>query len=256
MFIRLREVMPMTVKISGKGSLTVEAALILPMFMTGLLTLVSVIFMSNVCQRIQASLLFEAQELAIGYEDEQKTQVSVVTDEIVGGLSECDLKFIENGKDGIDLTGSCPDDDEYIRLRVSCDLVPLTGFFGALKIPFDRTCLTHAWCGYENGFFPDEEYVYITDDSEVYHRDRNCSHIRLTIKEVTPGDLPDLRNHDGKRYRPCEICHKCPATGKLYITPEGDRYHNSITCSGLKRTVRVVKLSNAGDRRPCSRCGR
>ena len=245
----------MIVKISGKGSLTVEAALILPMFIMGLLTLVSVLFMSNVCRRIQASLLFEAQELAIGFDDEQKTQISVVADEIAGGLSECDLRLIENGKDGIDMTGSYAD-DEYIRLCVSCDLVPFTGFFGALKIPFKRTCLTHAWCGYKNGFVPDEEYVYVTDDSEVYHIDRNCSHLRLTIKEVTTGELPDLRNNDGKRYRPCEICHGSLSGEKLYITPEGDRYHNSTTCSGLKRTVRAVRLSNAGDRRPCSRCGR
>ena len=239
-----------------EGSLTIEAAVILPLFMMGLLTLVSVLFMSNVCQRIQASLLLEAQKLAMQGEREQGLTLSSVREDFIGSLTEGDIRFIENGSDGIDMTGSSIDDGEYIRLCLSCDLVPLTGFFKVLKIPFERTCLVHVWCGYENGLFPDGEYVYITDDSDVYHRDRNCSHIRLTINEVSSKQAASMRNNDGKRYRPCEICHGSLSDGKLYITPEGDRYHRNITCSGLKRTVRAVSPAAVKNRRPCSRCGR
>ena len=147
-------------------------------------------------------------------------------------------------------------EEEYRTLTVSKELKPLTGFFGLITVPVERKCLIHTWCGYGEGYFPDSEYVYITDDSEVYHRDRNCSHIRLTIEEITGSQVPYLRNEKGSRYRACAICHSRLSDEKLYITTDGDRYHNRITCSALKRTVRKVRLREVDDRRPCSRCSR
>ncbi|MCR5672844.1 MAG: pilus assembly protein [Lachnospiraceae bacterium] len=238
-----------------KGSLTVEAALVLPIFMTGLLALVSVLFMCNVCHRIQASLLIEAQDLCVKYRSGQMPDISVVKDEITENITNADLKFIDNGIDGIDMSESTLD-GEYIKLCVTCDLVPLTDSFGILKIPLKRTVLAHVWCGYENGLFENEEYVYITDDSDVYHRDRDCSHIKLTIRRTGPDEVVNIRNNDGKRYRSCEICHGSLSDDVLYVTPEGDRYHKSITCPGLKRTVRAVNINSVTDRRPCGRCGR
>lgn len=207
-------------------------------------------------QRIQASLLDTARKLAMEKREGVCPSLPEVSEELAGSLRREDLRFIKDGKEGLDMSGSVLDDPEYIELCVRCRLVPLTNSFNDLGADYERRCLAHIWVGYENGFFPDEEYVYITDDSEIYHRDRECSHIRLTVIETDANELGSRRNSSGARYRPCGICHSRPGDGKLYITPEGDRYHNSITCSGLKRTVRAVKLSEVGDRRPCSRCGR
>ena len=53
-----------------------------------------------------------------------------------------------------------------------------------------------------------------------------------------------MRNTYGAKYYPCESCsrNQNPA-GCVYITSTGNRYHNQETCSGLKRTIRLVKLS-------------
>ena len=62
---------------------------------------------------------------------------------------------------------------------------------------------------------------------------------------------------DGK-YKICErCCHGItPQDGEeVYITIYGDRYHKSRTCSGLKRTIREIMLSQVGNRAPCSKCG-
>ena len=241
---------------SEKASLTVEAALVLPMFMTALLALVSYILMQLTCQRIQASLLNTAEHLAAVCATGGCISVPEARDELASNLSSEDFRLIENGYEGLNMTGSLLDDPEYIVLRVNCRLVPLTGSFGIIGIPFERSCLAHIWCGYENGFFPDGEYVYVTDGSEVYHCDRECSHIRLTVTEASYSDIPSLRNSDGRRYKPCEFCHGRSSDKTVYITPEGDRYHGSLTCSGLKRTVRAIRIEEIGDRRPCSRCGR
>ena len=42
----------------------------------------------------------------------------------------------------------------------------------------------------------------------------------------------------------------------LYVTSDGDRYHNSLACPGLKRSVRSIPKSEALGKglRPCGRC--
>ena len=237
-----------------RGSLTVEAALVLPAFMITLLTLASVLLMYLTAMRMQALLFTTASDMAMHIPLGESYTVSSVRDGFTKSLTDEDVRFIDGGRDGIEVSGQV-DDPEYIRLFVACDLVPLagTGFF---SIPFERSCIVHCMCGYENGFFPEETIVYITEDSRVYHRNRNCSHIMLSIRETTSGEVTSLRNNSGGKYKPCESCHSSLSDERLYITTDGDRYHNSITCSGLKRTVRAVRLSEVGDRRPCSRCGR
>ncbi len=241
---------------SRKGSLTVEAALVLPVFMTGLLTFVSALLMQLTAMRIQAALLNKAKELIVVCSKHETGSVSSVRDDILSDLASEDIKLIDGKSSGMDMSQSDLTDPDYIRLELSCDLIPLTGSVPIAGMTFSRKCLAHAWTGYDRDYFADEEYVYITNDSEVYHCDRNCSHIMLTINRTSYDSIGSLRNDNGAKYKPCEHCHPKRSDAVLYITPDGDRYHNSIKCTGLKRTVRSIRKSEAGDRRPCSRCGR
>lgn len=243
------------IRICRKGNLTVEAALTLPVFMTGLLTLVSSLYMCLLSQKIQASLLLASERMAHVASD-GNVDIEDARSFLAEGLSEADLRFIYNGIDGMDLSDSVIEHNEYINLKLYCSLVPFSDAFGIIKIPLERRCLTHIWCGYDSDYFGGGEYVYITEDSKVYHSDRNCRHLRITVLATSPGQIRTVRNESGARYKPCEHCHAKLSDKLLYITPQGDRYHNSITCSGLKRSVRRVRKSEAGDRRPCSRCGR
>lgn len=105
----------------------------------------------------------------------------------------------------------------------------------------------------------DSEIVYITEHGRVYHLSKECSHLNLSIKEVHIDDIKGLRNAAGGKYKECEICDKYE-TGlenhKVYITDYGDRYHKSLGCSGLKRTIIAIPKSEVGDRSPCKRCGK
>ena len=112
------------------------------------------------------------------------------------------------------------------------------------------------WNGYEKERFGirDEGVVYITETGLVYHRDYHCTHLDLSIRMVSSEEVKRLRNKSGGKYHTCERCKG--GTGGVYITDTGNRYHSSLSCSGLKRTVYAVPLSEIAGKRACSKCDR
>ena len=41
------------------------------------------------------------------------------------------------------------------------------------------------WNGYEIPEAEDEEYIYVTENGRVYHTNRECTHIRLSVRAVS-----------------------------------------------------------------------
>ena len=93
--------------------------------------------------------------------------------------------------------------------------------------------------------------VYVTESGRVYHEDPECSYLNPSIREVDEDAIGGLRNRSGEKYRPCESCGG--GSGTVYITDEGNRYHRSIDCSGLKRTIHTEEKGSCG-LRPCLKC--
>ena len=243
-----------------KGSVTVEAAAILPVFLIAMLALVSVNLMMNFQILLQKALYEEAHKLSLECSDGHNEAISTVKEDIVSMLKESGINdyILEGGLNGIEFKDTRLDDPEYAEIVAEYVFKPFgSDFLGLICIPMTQKAVMHVWCGYEHGYFGEDigEYVYITSDSEVYHRNRECSHIKLSIVKVT-GSVDDLRNDNGGKYHSCQFCRSSKNDSPLYVTTEGSRYHNSISCTGLKRKVIAVKLGNIKDKRPCSRCGR
>lgn len=89
----------------------------------------------------------------------------------------------------------------------------------------------------------------MTDNQAVYHMTRRCSYLTLQIQASTL----EQAKHNG--YDMCAFCGKDVQGRQVYVTNEGDRYHSSLTCSGLKRTVYRKKKSEVTGLAACSRCG-
>ncbi len=210
---------------SVSGSMTVEASAAIPLFLFCLVNLFSLILFFH-------TFLTNLEEL-----HQQGRQLSMLA------YSTKDLVELE---------------DEMIQLIRPVRVKPPIAILGYPGTTIVSTCYMRAWTGYDAERAQSEEtekrYVYLTENGSVYHISGNCTHLSLSIEMAAKAEVETLRNEDGGRYFPCE---KCGGSGSLivYVAREGDRYHNTISCSGLKRTVRRIPITEVNGRPVCSRCG-
>ena len=259
-----------------KASVTVEAALALPIF---LFAMTSLLFLTEIgrcqlkvsgemadCGRMIASYGYAAEHLSEGELAEaagagaQVMTSAYVTGRINSALEEDRLlsDLVMGGAvcDPFRVDGG----DHRICLRTWYILKIPVASFGIFRIPVSQEMVFRSWSGYtgdgEGPAAEDDPYVYITETGTVYHTDRSCTHLSLSITDIPLSGVAAARNADGGKYYPCERCMRGAAPGHVYIASTGDRYHSSRFCSGLKRTIRRIRLSETGGRPPCSRCSR
>lgn len=147
--------------------------------------------------------------------------------------------------------------EDTIDLVVTYSVAPWTKTVGFLSFRMANRYYGHIWNGYAvSGKAQVGEVVYVTENGQVYHPDRNCTHLRLSVKKIGAVELNAARNNYGRRYSACERCVSGREVEIIYITGEGDKYHYNRDCPGLKRTVSPMLKQDAEKRyRPCSRCG-
>jgi YesN/AraC family two-component response regulator len=162
---------------------------------------------------------------------------------------------LEQGADSLQFLESSTEND-ICEIVVTYGISPLTEVLGFRKFRMANRYYGHLWNGYAiPGIENDEEYVYVTEDSEVYHRSRECTHLRLSVRRVEAAEIP-------KGYHPCEKCMvqkkdaAAPEENGYYICSEGECYHRRRDCPGLKRTVYCIARKDVDGYRECSRCGR
>ena len=97
--------------------------------------------------------------------------------------------------------------------------------------------------------------MIVAERGVVYHTDPNCVYLNPRVQEVDASDLDHLRANDGSIYHPCEYCHPSKK-GRVYVTPDGNRYHSSRSCTRLQRTTHEETTEEASSHlRPCPKCG-
>lgn len=244
------------------ASMTLEAAFIMPLFVFFTVILVNVINLISFQNRVNEALYNSARTLS-------KLEYAVEGSAAPGAAlallySELDSKVVENagvkgGIMGITLFRSEFDED-MIHFVVNYYVGMPFDVLKILGLPCEQKVSVRKWIGNEDkgdggesDGSRDDNLVYITETGSVYHTDRNCTHLRLSIKTVSKPQVSNLRNSGGGKYYPCEMCGG--GEGMVYITDFGDRYHGSINCSGLKRQVYTVPLEMVSDMPLCSRCG-
>ena len=282
----------MTGKCKNRGSLTLEAAVVFPLYLFFFMALLSIMEMLQFSSHVQYELTHAAKEIAVylpaktlfsegdvvSAEQEASSPDGSATGRNVSGIAETvladaytDQLLDERIPSPYRRQMGVSQDISLLQSKVMLgnDIVDLVATYGieprcnVFRIPIQELTArarTHAWTGYDRGggavTEDGERIVYVTETGTVYHLSRSCTHLDLSIRAIPAGTQGEYRNRNGGNYHGCEICG-APQSGQeiVYITNEGDRYHSSLTCSGLKRTVYEIPISQVGDKGACSRCG-
>ncbi len=206
------------------SSLTVECALILPLFLMGVLTMLSAIDLVGELTARNLALSNEARKIAL-----------------------YDAAAGDSAPEWVDLTAA-------VTPRISFSALPVR------LVRADARARVRSYIGFESSDFASSgeenvsgDTVYVSDYESVYHTHPDCTHLDLTVFETDTGSVGSLRNAYGKRYKPCDG-FPSGYTGKVYVTAKGDYYYPSPDRGPLTRHVHVVSPDDVPDLCICSRC--
>lgn len=268
------------------AGMTVEAALVLPMFLFFFLNLGSAMEIMRFHGRIETALWSVGREMAIygsaitgpgalvnlnSASGESTEDLAILQDlgnlalsyTYVGNrIEECLGKaYLESaplkaGTKGLQYLGTnLLNNKDMLELQVTYQIEPLYSFGAFGRFAMENRYYGRLWTGYEvTG--EKEAIYYLTENAEVFHTTKNCTHLMLAVKSVGWKEARTGVNEYGNLYRPCEKCAVGTPIAQVWIADKGDCYHFREGCSGLKRTYRAVDWEEAQRYRPCSRCGK
>ncbi len=275
-----RERRPLEYKI--RGSLTLEAALVFPLFVFLCMILLIPMRMMDRQRQIQAAVEAVGEEISqYAYaaclleegrgEEMDESRDNSVRDGLRGifkGVSRAgiaamvldriDRKWIQD----VSFSGTAVDGD-MVRIAMTYRMPLPFSVFRVDGIKAETVCSRRLWTGAEGkregGPLPEgeekEDMVYIGRNSVRYHRSRSCHYLFNDLKQAGAGELDGLRNQEGKRYYPCPSCEASVSEGPFFVMPWGTRYHSTGQCGAIRAYVQTVPLSQVEHLGECSYCG-
>lgn len=243
------------------ASITVEASLAVPVFFFAILTFFYMFEVMAIRTSIRSGMHYAGKASA-----EKAYLISVVTpgqleQDIVEavGRERLERSIVVGGSSGIHCEGSRMSlKTSILEIKVSYRVELPVPLVVGVSVPMEENMRFKGWSGYERNAFGGEndETVYVTENGVVYHRNYHCTYLDLSIRGVAAESVENLRNESRGKYHACEKCMGGRIPASVYITDYGDRYHSTLACSGLKRTVYAIPLSEAVGKGACSKCGK
>lgn len=258
-FIKYEKPGRASVLTSAKGSITLEASMAVPVFFFAVICLLYLMEIMCIRTAVRSGLQYAGKITAQEASAAAVVSPSKLEGRVVNaiGAGRLNRSIVEGGSSGIDCSGSYLSPGTGIgEIKAKYKIHIPVPIFHIPPVEYSEKMRIKAWTGYEaSGFGSDDsETVYVTETGLVYHKDYHCTYLELSIRKVPAGEVKTLRNTDGGKYYPCEHCAGGAGQG-VYITDSGDRYHSSLSCSGLKRTIYAIPVSEAAGKGECSRCG-
>ena len=241
-----------------RASYTLEAAILLPLLMGACLVCLFFFRILQVQTQVQESLIVTSRKVACEASQVDSVAILLASAEVClqQELAESVLvkEYVKGGRAGVmilrsDLSGDTVNikADYYIKFPIN--------FFGSLDWMVSQSSVSQKWVG-DRPNLQEETYVYVTENGEVYHISRSCHYLELSIQPTTMAQISGLRNKDGHKYYACTECVANNSdVQRVYITDYGTNFHQSLACSGLKRTIYLVPLSEVHGMGECSKCG-
>jgi hypothetical protein len=191
---------------TSKGSLTLEAAVVVPLFFFAMLSLICVLEMMEVKSTMRHALQSAGREIS------QQSYVIPVTTGMgfkqrivkIIGKERLEQSLIRGGIAGIDCSKTtCHQENAEYDLSIRYQMeVPILLF----KLPVvtcEERLKVKGWTGLSTGTKTEDAdtVVYVTKEGNRYHSDRNCGGI---VRHITVMEDSEAESH----YRPCPKCGK------------------------------------------------
>ncbi len=248
---------------SVSASLTVEAALVLPLFLFAGVLLMMPFRILDTERQMQAIVM------SVGEDISQTAYLSPEEGGWAGSAAafayaEAAVRKKAGGLpiQGLTLAGSSLlEDGETVDLVVNYQMKLPFSVIGMAGIKRVNRCWLRAWVGSDGGLSGErpgageekDPVVYVGKDSTRYHNSSFCHYLYNRLSAVPAGSVGDYRNDGGRRYTPCARCGHT-AGGMVYILPYGEHYHGSRGCTAITAYVRAVRRSEVEHLGACSYC--
>lgn len=244
-----------------RGSMVVEAAIFLPIFIIGIMTLGYLVKFNAVQENVFHSFADETGKLAA--EASVNPDMFSYKSDVVNRVNEENKKAVKDAKiknylyripymDQTDIIAASVDYDIDIRLPAK--------FIDA--VPASDTIVCRAFVGDQQSIAPmpfsemeksvNSDMVWIFPKSGTKYHGENCSFIKSFPKELL------LSSQVRNKYSACKTCKPSSLRdGNLvYCFKTGDVYHSG-ECATVEKYVTSIAKEEATNRgySPCSRCG-
>lgn len=263
---------------SCRGSMAVEAAIAVPFFLFFIMNILFSFDMLRLHGNIAGAMHQTGNKIAFfgyGYKNlrGEGAWLTEGMDSLILGEGYARAEVIRllgkeylnntclaNGTSGLHfLKSSIMQENDIIELRASYKIRPFIQVISFGNFSMENRYYGRAWTGYDvehrqSGMDKEDPIVYVAETGSVYHVARNCTYLSPAIEAVSSAATETLRNENGEKYYDCERCQKSEFQAVVYITSQGNKVHGSLSCSGLKRTVYTIHLSQRNGRGCCSKC--
>lgn len=270
--------------LSVPGSLTLEAAMSLTLFIFASVCLILPMKILNTERKVQAALEAVGEDFSrYAYIEDAVEQSKLFAVTGAGDFAkEFSRRLVSGMGEGYAqaqvmahadtpamnhvtmIRSEILEDEEMIDLVLDYEIrLP----FPVLSLPaLERTarCRRRAWVGMAGkdyggggaaGMDDPNRTVYVGKNSTRYHVDRSCHYLANDLKTVSRSQVDSLRNDLGKKYHPCAVCGSSGGNS-VFVMPGGESYHTNKNCSAIVAYVRAVKLSEVEHLGPCSYCSK
>ncbi len=275
----VKRVLSSAFRIKKEGSLTIEAAMALPLFIFFMILMMMPMEIMNIDRQVQTALEGVGEDLSQyayllqrGKEDkpEGTSKMTGIQKEILTSLAGEGVLFYARKRveDKVDMRriegisfsrSSVLRDDKTIDLIMNYRVKLPFSVFGLKSVPMTARSTRRAWIGKEGGKgeqdMESEEIVYVGKGSTRYHMVRTCHYLYNDLKSVSRDEVVNMRNLSGSTYKPCSRCQpKKEGDGPVYIMPSGEKYHTDQNCSSIISYASAVSIETVRHLGACSYC--
>lgn len=250
------------------GSMTVEAAVLIPVVLFFFFHLAGVMEMLRLHGKLEAALWNAGNQAALyaGTFTEEAEALPdagisylLIHNQVTEFLGKAYLEDspLARGAAGLNyLRSEYMDEEECVDIIVTYQVEPMVSIFPFSYRRMSNRYYARAWTGYDVAATSNpKRYVYVTSRGEVWHSTPECSYIYHTVLSTSIGQIGDRRNKQGQVYEVCDFCGNLEAGKYVYFTEEGGKYHYIRNCTAIYKDIQAIVWSDELPYRACSRCG-